>query len=76
VARPSTSFQKRQRELAKAEARREKIARREQRKKEGASDGGGPPIEAIDPADLGLPGLESLTDTEADEKRKEKKEDD
>ena len=60
MARPSTSFQKRQRELAKLEARREKQARREQRKKENSETSGGPPVEEIDPADVGLPDLETI----------------
>jgi hypothetical protein len=58
--RSSSTFQKRQRELAKIDKRKDKLARREQRRAESDSDGTGPPIEAIDPADVGLPELEEL----------------
>jgi hypothetical protein len=58
--RSSSTFQKRQRELAKADKRRDKIERRQQRSSESERDGSGPPIEAIDPADLGLPELADL----------------
>ena len=59
MARPSTSFQKRQRELAKREKRKHKDEKREHRKIQSAESGGAP-IEAIDPADLGLPELDSI----------------
>ena len=58
MARPTTSFQKRKRELAKLEKRREKDAKKEQRREEKGS--GMPPIEAIDPNDLGLPEEDSF----------------
>lgn len=60
MARPTTSFQKRKRELAKLEKRREKNAKRDQRREDKGSDIGGPPIEAIDPNDLGLPEEDSM----------------
>lgn|GEM_PF-3125505 len=60
MARPTTSFQKRKRELAKLEKRREKNAKRDQRREDKVPDVGGPPIEAIDPNDLGLPEADSL----------------
>ena len=53
---------KRQRELAKLDKRRDKAEKKQQRRSEAESpDGAGPPIEAIDPADVGLPELEELT---------------
>ncbi len=58
--RSSSTFQKRQRELAKIDKRRDKAERKQQRRAEAESDGSGPPIEAINPADLGLPELEDL----------------
>lgn len=58
--RSSSTFQKRQRELAKLDRRRDKAERKQQRRAEAESDGAGPPIEAIDPADVGLPELEEL----------------
>lgn len=56
ASRSNTKFQKRQKELARAEKRKDKAAKKERRlsAKESNPDGG-PPIEAIDPADLGLP---------------------
>ena len=65
MARPSTTFQKRQREAAKRQRRREKLERREtraQNKDQSSSDG--PPIEVLDPADVGLPQLEFLRSEE------------
>lgn len=58
MARPSTSFQKRKRELAKLEKRREKEAKKEYRREHKEVIPGGPPIEALDPTDLGLSGGE------------------
>ena len=58
--RSSSTFQKRQRELAKIDKRRDKEERRQQRRAESDSDGSGPPIEPIDPADVGLPELDEL----------------
>ena len=55
MARPTTSFQKRKRELAKLEKRREKEAKKEERREQKEPAPGGPPIEALDPTDLGLP---------------------
>jgi hypothetical protein len=58
--RSSSTFQKRQRELAKIDKRRDKAERKQQRRSESDTDGSGPPIEAIDPADVGLPELDEL----------------
>ena len=63
MARPSTSFQKRQRELAKREKRKHKEEKREHRR-ELSAESGGAPIEALDPADLGLPELDSISSEE------------
>lgn len=60
AARSSTTFQKRQKELARIEKRRDKEARKEQRKLSKDEPGGGPPIEPLDPADVGLPDLEKI----------------
>jgi hypothetical protein len=60
AGRSSTTFQKRQKELARIEKRRDKAARKEQRKLEKDDGGSGPPIEPLDPADVGLPGLEKI----------------
>ena len=65
MARPSVSYQKRRKEIARLEKRREKEARREERKMDkDQGDTSGPPIEIVDPADLGLPDLEALTSEE------------
>ncbi len=65
MARPSTTFQKRQREVAKRQRRREKLERREIRAKEkDQSTESGAPIETIDPADVGLPQLDFLRSEE------------
>ena len=58
ASRSNTRFQKRLKELARANKRREKEEKKQQRKAARVHDGSGPPIEAIDPADLGLPPLE------------------
>ena len=55
ASRSNTKFQKRQKEFARAEKRQEKAARKERRKAGKQTRGGGPPIEAVDPTDLGLP---------------------
>ena len=55
ASRSNTKFQKRQKELARAEKRKDKAAKKERRLSEKEVNPGGPPIEAIDPADLGLP---------------------
>lgn len=60
AGRSNTTFQKRQKELARIEKRRDKAARKEQRKQEKDESGGGPPIEPLDPADVGLPELEQI----------------
>ena len=60
ASRSNTKFQKRQKEFARAEKRQEKAARKERRKAGKQTGGGGPPIEAIDPVDLGLPAAEAL----------------
>jgi len=61
ASRSNTRFQKRLKELARANKRRDKEEKKQQRKAERVSDGAGPPIEAIDPVDLGLPPLEDET---------------
>ena len=58
ASRSNTRFQKRLKELARAAKRREKEEKRQLRKANRVTDGSGPPIEAIDPTDLGLPPLE------------------
>lgn len=58
ASRSKTTFQKRQKERARIDKRRDKAERREQRKTEKDTHGEGPPIAPIDPADLGLPPLE------------------
>lgn len=54
ASRSNTKFQKRQKELARAEKRQEKASRRELRRIEKGNAGKGPPVEPIDEADLGL----------------------
>ena len=53
AARSRTTFQKRQKELARQEKACDKAARRVQRKleKQANPTAGGPPIEALDPLD-------------------------
>ena len=63
ASRSSTTFQKRQRELKRLEKRRDKDERKEIRKKHKGNGGDGPPIESIDPTDLGLPELEEEEET-------------
>lgn len=63
ASRSNTRFQKRLKELARANKRRDKEEKKQQRKAERVSDGGGPPVEAIDPVDLGLPPLEEEEET-------------
>jgi hypothetical protein len=64
AGRSNTKFLKRQKELARAERQRDKAAKRDQRKaeKQERADSGdsGPPVEAIDPADLALDPDDSL----------------
>ncbi len=67
ASRSNTKFQKRQKELARAEKRQDKAARKERRKLDKKVGLGGPPIEAIDPVDLGLPALEEAPEAEEDE---------
>jgi hypothetical protein len=57
AARSRTTFQKRQKELARQEKARDKAARRVQRKLEKAANPsvGGPPIEELDPLDAPPP---------------------
>ena len=62
AGRSNTTFQKRQKELARQEKAREKAEKRAQRKLEkGPSDSSGPPIEPLDPdafpelAEMGRP---------------------
>ena len=58
ASRSNTRFQKRLKELARAAKRREKAEKKALRKAQKMTGGGGPPIEPIDPVDLGLPPLE------------------
>ena len=61
LARPRVTFQKRQKEIARKERRQAKTERREHRKHvKSQSDDNGPPVEILDPADVGLPQLEFL----------------
>jgi len=61
LARPGVSFQKRKKEIARKERRQAKAERREERKSRKAdSEETGPPVELLDPADVGLPQLEFL----------------
>lgn len=57
AARSRTTFQKRQKELARQEKARDKAARRVQRKleKQANPTAGGPPIEELDPLDAPPP---------------------
>lgn len=65
MGRPSVSFQKRRREIEKREKRRDKEAKREARKRHKAtSDSDGPPVEVLDPADVGLPQLDFIRSEE------------
>lgn len=67
ASRSNTKFQKRQKELARASKRRDKDERKEMRRAEKGNGGEGPPIEAIDPTDLGLPPLEEETEEKKEE---------
>jgi hypothetical protein len=68
AGRSGSTFQKRQKELARIEKRRDKAARKEQRKSDTKDEpGGGPPIEPLDPADVGLPELEQIGEGHASE---------
>ena len=67
ASRSNTKFQKRQKELARAEKRKDKAAKKERRLAEKELNPGGPPIEAIDPADLGLPELSEAEPEEEQE---------
>lgn len=60
ASRSNTKFQKRLKELARAEKQRDKAARKERRKLEKEKTGHGPPVEPLDPADVGLPEEDSL----------------
>jgi hypothetical protein len=62
ASRSNTKFQKRQKELARAEKRQDKAARAERRRMGKRVGLGGPPVEAINPADLGLPSPEDVPD--------------
>ena len=68
ASRSNTKFQKRQKELARANKRRDKDERKVQRRSEKGNDGGGPPVEAMDPTDLGLPAFEEEVAAEESEK--------
>ena len=61
LGRPSTSFQKRQREMQKREKRKAKEEKKETRR---AGEPAGAPIEMMNPADLGLPELDSISSEE------------
>ena len=62
---------KRQRELAKLDKRRDKAEKMQRRRSESETDGSGPPIEALDPADVGLPELEELAVPPKDEDKED-----
>ncbi len=62
ASRSNTRFQKRLKELARAAKRREKDEKKAQRKAQKMTGGGGPPVEPMDPEDLGLPPLEEDED--------------
>ena len=63
ASRSNTRFQKRLKELARANKRRDKNEKKQQRKSEKVDVGGGPPIEAINPEDLGLPPIDEEAQT-------------
>ena len=52
AGRSSTSFQKRQKELARQEKQRDKSAKRVQRKEVKGNDGEGPEIMSVEEAEL------------------------
>jgi hypothetical protein len=52
AGRSSTSFQKRQKELARQEKQRDKAAKRVQRKDEKGNEGEGPEIMSVEEAEL------------------------
>ena len=54
--------------MARANKRRDKDERKVQRRSEKGNDGGGPPVEAMDPTDLGLPAFEEEVAAEESEK--------
>ncbi len=61
LARPGVTFLKRKKERDRREKRQAKAERREERKAQKAqNEESGPPIEILDPADVGLPELENL----------------
>ncbi len=61
MARPGVTFQKRKKERDRKERRQAKVERRDERKHlKSQSDESGPPVEILDPADVGLPELEHL----------------
>ena len=61
MARPGVTFLKRKKERERMERRQAKQERREERKHQKAqTEDSGPPIELLDPADVGLPQLEHL----------------
>ncbi len=64
ASRSNTKFQKRKKEFARAEKRQDKAARKARRKLEKGNNGEGPPVEAIDPLDLGLPPLPEANEEE------------
>jgi len=51
AGRSSTSFQKRQKELARQEKQRDKAAKRSQRKDDKGNDGEGPEVMSIEEAE-------------------------
>lgn len=61
MARPGVTFLKRKKERERLERRQAKKERREERKHQKAqSTESGPPVELLDPADVGLPQLDNL----------------
>ena len=61
MARPGVTFLKRKKERDRREKRQAKAERRDERKNQKAdSTESGPPVELLDPADVGLPQLEHL----------------
>jgi len=60
----ATTFQKRQKEMKRLEKARDKAERRAQ-KKLIKPEPGGPPVEAMNPADLGLTDEDLTVETEA-----------
>ena len=61
MARPGVTFLKRKKERDRKEKRQAKMEKREERKSmKPETAESGPPIELLDPADVGLPELDNL----------------